>query len=103
LAATLALELAAHAVRVNAVSPGSFLADGNTGWSRFRADHPDEFARFVEEEFPFGRLGLAEEIADVITFLLSPRASWINGTNVVVDGLQRRPTARRFPYRQSAT
>ena len=41
--------------------------------------------------FPLGRLGTVEEVADVTCFLLSPRASWISGTNVVVDGAQNQP------------
>jgi 3-oxoacyl-[acyl-carrier protein] reductase len=45
----------------------------------------------VREEFPLGRLGTAEEVADVTAFLLSARASWISGTNVVVDGAQNQP------------
>lgn len=36
-----------------------------------------------------GRLGAAEEVADVIVFLASPRAHWINGRNIPVDGLEQ--------------
>jgi NAD(P)-dependent dehydrogenase (short-subunit alcohol dehydrogenase family) len=53
----------------------------------------ERFAAFEQREFPWGRLGTAEEIADVVTFVLSPRASWINGANIPVDGAQGRPSA----------
>ena len=49
------------------------------------------FAEWQRSEFPLGRLGTAEEIADVACFLLSDRASWISGANIVVDGGQNPP------------
>jgi 3-oxoacyl-[acyl-carrier protein] reductase len=44
-----------------------------------------------------GRLGTAEEVADVIVFAASPRAHWINGRNIAVDGLEQpyAPVGRR--------
>lgn len=96
LASTLARELAPLAIRVNAVSPGSILFEGGS-WDRYQRNDPDDFDRFVREEFPHGRLGRVEEVADVVAFLLSERASWITGSNVVVDGGQGSPSARRFP------
>jgi 3-oxoacyl-[acyl-carrier protein] reductase len=95
LAATAAQELAPAGVRVNAVSPGSIMFPGG-GWDTFQQDHPEEFAAFLGSQFPFGRLGTLPEVADVVTFLLSARASWITGANIVVDGGQRYPSARRF-------
>ena len=83
-----ALECVPYGVRVNTVSPGSILVDGN-GWDRYRLAHPDYFDDYVRHGFPMGRLGTAEEVADVIVFLASSRAHWINGRHIAVDGLEQ--------------
>ncbi|HEU4542288.1 MAG TPA: SDR family oxidoreductase [Jiangellaceae bacterium] len=95
LAAVLAQELAHLRIRVNAVSPGSIFFPGGS-WDRFQQDDPEAFTNFVHTEFPFGRLGTLEEVAAPVAFLLSDRASWITGANVVIDGGQGKPSARRF-------
>jgi len=95
LAATAAQELAPSGIRVNAVSPGSILFPGG-GWESFAQDNPEDFAAFVSTQFPSGRLGHLEEVGDVVAFLLSPRASWVSGANIVVDGAQIYPSARGF-------
>jgi len=95
LAATVAQEVAPVGIRVIAVSPGSIMFPGG-GWDTFQREHPEEFAVFLASQFPFGRLGRPEEVADVVSFLLSARASWITGANVAVDGGQIYPSARRF-------
>jgi 3-oxoacyl-[acyl-carrier protein] reductase len=92
LAGALAWELGAQRIRVNTVSPGSIMFPGG-GWDRFRAERGERFAEFERREFPWGRLGTAEEVADVVVFLLSERAAWINGANIAVDGAQGRPSA----------
>ncbi len=89
LAAVLSRELAPKRIRVNAVSPGSILVpDG--AWDAYRIRDPEGFQQFLDRDLPWGRLGTAREVADVVAFALSPRASWISGANLAVDGAQGR-------------
>ena len=83
----LALELVRFNIRVNTVSPGSI--QRTQGWDNFKRQNPDSFETYVREGFPMGRLGNPEEVADVIVFLASPRANWINGRHIPVDGLEQ--------------
>jgi 3-oxoacyl-[acyl-carrier protein] reductase len=84
----LALELVHDQIRVNIVSPGSIIWEGGS-WDRFRRRNPHSFEAYVRDGFPMGRLGKPEEVADVIVFLASPRAHWINGRHIPVDGLEQ--------------
>jgi len=89
LAKAMAHGLARDGIRVLSVAPGSTLFPGGS-WERRVRDDPKGMAAFVERELPWGRFGTVDEIADVVTFLVSPRASWVVGTCVAVDGGQSR-------------
>ncbi len=85
----LAQQLAGAHIRVNSVAPGSILFPGGSWHKRQQAD-PQGIADFVRREIPFERFGRPEEVAAAVVFLASPRASWISGACLVVDGCQSR-------------
>jgi 3-oxoacyl-[acyl-carrier protein] reductase len=89
LAKALARDYAPHGIRVNSVAPGSILFPGG-GWDRRQKADPAAIADMVKRELPFGRFGTPEEVAAVVTFLSSARASWVTGACIVVDGGQSR-------------
>jgi 3-oxoacyl-[acyl-carrier protein] reductase len=89
LAKAMAQQLARDNIRVNSVAPGSIRFPGGS-WDRRVQEDPDGMAEFVRRELPFGRFGRPEEVGAVVAFLASPRASWISGASVPVDGCQSR-------------
>ena len=89
LAKAMARELAQEGIRVFSVAPGSTRFPGGS-WDRRLLDDPEGTAAFVEREIPWGRFGTVDEIADVVAFLVSPRASWVVGACVTIDGGQSR-------------
>jgi 3-oxoacyl-[acyl-carrier protein] reductase len=89
LAKAMAQQLARDNIRVNSVAPGSIRFPGGS-WDRRVQEDPDGMSEFVRRELPFGRFGTPEEVAAVVAFLVSPRASWISGASVPVDGCQSR-------------
>ena len=89
LAKAMAQQLAQDNIRVNSVAPGSISFPGGS-WDRRQREDPAGMADFVKRELPFGRFGRPEEVGAVVAFLVSPRASWISGASVTVDGCQSR-------------
>jgi 3-oxoacyl-[acyl-carrier protein] reductase len=89
LAKSLAQQLAPVNIRVNSVAPGSILFPGGSWHKRQQAD-PQGITEFIKRELPFGRMGRADEVGAVVAFLASPRASWVSGASITVDGCQSR-------------
>jgi len=89
LAKSMAQQLGRDNIRVNSVAPGSILFPGGS-WHKRQQDDPKGIADFVLRELPFGRFGRAEEVGNVVAFLVSPKSSWISGASVPVDGCQGR-------------
>jgi 3-oxoacyl-[acyl-carrier protein] reductase len=90
-ARTLAHDLGPFGIRANSVSPGSILFPGGSWDRRLKAD-PQRIEAFREENFPLKRFGTVEEVASVVTFLASDRASLVTGADIAVDGCQLYPS-----------
>ncbi len=85
-----ALELAPHKIWVNAVAPGGILTEGV---KKLQSDHPattntnqEEIMKKFLQKIPMGRMGEPDDIGKVVLFLASDMASYITGTQIVVDG-----------------
>jgi NAD(P)-dependent dehydrogenase (short-subunit alcohol dehydrogenase family) len=91
-----AVRLGSKGIRVNAVSPSTMLKEESKG--RFAERTVD--CRVYKQLIPLGRMGTAQEVAEVIAFLCSARASFITGQDIVVDGgmslMLQESVGRRF-------
>ena len=80
----LAFHLAGKRIRANSVSPGNTYFDGGV-WQQIERNNPVLYAQALALN-PTGRMGTPQEMANAVAFLASPAASFITGTNLVVDG-----------------
>ena len=88
-AKNLSRRVAVDGVRINSVAPGNVLFAGGS-WEKHLEARKAEVEEYIEKEVPMQRFGSPEEIADAVMFLCSPRASFITGACLVVDGGQNR-------------
>jgi 3-oxoacyl-[acyl-carrier protein] reductase len=80
----LAGALASRNIRANCVSPGTIYFEGGV-WHQRELDAPEIYKGALAGN-PMGRMGSAEEVANAVVFLASPAASFVTGTNLIVDG-----------------
>ena len=88
-----ALELAPEGIRVNGVNPGVVV----TNLHRAGGMDEEKYEAFLERSrttHPLGRVGRADEVAALILFLSSDRASWITGETISIDGGRAQTCAR---------
>jgi 3-oxoacyl-[acyl-carrier protein] reductase len=74
-------------IRVNVISPGNILVEGGS-WDRKLKENELAVSRMLSEKVPLKRFGLPAEVSDLVLFLSSARASFITGSNVIIDGGQ---------------
>lgn len=93
-AAAIAEQYGAHGVRVNTVNPGPVDTDRwdllEKAIAAGRGMSQADARKLVESSIPLGRICTAQEVANLVVFLASPRASFINGAHVPIDGAQRK-------------
>jgi 3-oxoacyl-[acyl-carrier protein] reductase len=72
-------ELAPHGITVNAVAPGAIDAG-------IVAELPEDARARLRALIPIGRMGTADEVADLVAYLAGPQAGFITGQTIVIDG-----------------
>ncbi len=80
----LARSLAPDGIRVNSISPGNIYFEDGV-WGRVERNNPEFFKKQIAAN-PLGRMGTPQEVASAAVYLASPAASFVSGTNLIVDG-----------------
>lgn len=79
---SLALEHARDGIRINVACPGAI----ETDMVNRIVPNPEDKAAMIEQQYPLGRIGLPEEVANTVVWLCSDEASFITGQAIVIDG-----------------
>lgn len=79
--------LARDGITFNSVAPGAIMIP-DTGWDEERKKNPEEFRKMIDKQLPLGRPGTPEEVAYMVAFICSEKASLVNGTAIPVDGAE---------------
>lgn len=79
--------LSKDGITFNSVAPGAIMIP-DTGWEKALKENPEEVEEFVKRELPLGRFGTPEEVANVVVFICSEKASLVNGASIPADGGQ---------------
>jgi len=82
-------EIVRDGITFNSIAPGSIMIP-DTGWQEEQMKDPVGFKAMLDEKFPLGRLGMPEEVASLVVFICSKKASLINGASIAVDGSEGR-------------
>ena len=84
---SLSRKLAHKKIRVNMVSPGNILFPGGN-WDKKKRSNPKIVKQMLLKKVPLQMFGVPEDIGNVVAFLISSKARFITGTNIIVDGGQ---------------
>jgi len=82
-------DLVRQGITFNSIAPGSIMIP-ETGWEEEQKKDPAAFKKLLKDKFPLARLGKPEEVASVVAFICSEKASLVNGASIAVDGSEGR-------------